>query len=78
MFQYLSGNAVREIVPDMFSTYMGTRLIANLRDTKGIILSVMPPYMHWIKHRRSKAFSGCKARRCLKKVSLQMGRGMAL
>ena len=29
---------------------MDTRLIANFRDTKGIILSVMPPYMHWINH----------------------------
>ena len=29
VFQYLSGNAVREIVSDMFSTYMDTRLIAN-------------------------------------------------
>ena len=50
VFQYLSGNAVREIVSDMFSTYMDTRLIANFRDTKGIILSVMPPYMHWMNH----------------------------
>ena len=41
VFQYLSGNVVREIVPKMFSTYMGTRLIANFRDTKGTILSVM-------------------------------------
>ena len=46
VFQYLSGNPVREIVPGMFSTYMGTRLIANFRDDKGIILSVMPPFMH--------------------------------
>ena len=48
VFQYLSGNPVREIVPDMFSTYMDTRLIANFRDTKGIILSAMSPYMHWM------------------------------
>ena len=50
VFQYLSGNAVREIVSDMFSTYMDTRLIANFRDTKGILLSAMPPYMHWMNH----------------------------
>ena len=50
VFQCLSGNAVREIVSDMFLTYMDTRLIANFRDTKGIILSVMPPYMHWMNH----------------------------
>ena len=50
VFQYLSGNAVREIVSDMFLTYTDTRLIANFRDTKGIILSVMPPYMHWMNH----------------------------
>ena len=50
VFQYLSGNPVREIVSDMFSTYMDTRLIANFRDDKGIILSVMPPYMHWMNH----------------------------
>jgi len=37
VFQYLSGSPVREIVPGMFSTYMDTRLIANFRDTKGII-----------------------------------------
>ena len=50
VFQYLSGNVVREIVSGMFSTYMVTRLITNFRDTKGIILSVMPPYMHWMNH----------------------------
>ena len=51
VFQYLSGNAVREIVSDMFVfTYMDTRRIANFRDTKGIILSGMPPYMHWMNH----------------------------
>ena len=50
MFQYLSGNAVREVVSDMFPTYMDARLIANFRDTKGIILSAIPPYMHWTNH----------------------------
>ena len=50
VFQYLSSNALRELVSDMFSTYTGTRLIANFRDTKGIILRVMPPYMHWMNH----------------------------
>ena len=50
VFQYLSGNVVREIVSDMFLVYMDTRLIANFRDTKGIILSAMPPYMHWMNH----------------------------
>ena len=50
VFQYLSGNPVREIVSGMFSTYMDTRLIANFRDDKGIILSAMPPYMHWMNH----------------------------
>ena len=41
VFQYLSGNPVRKIVSDIFSAYMDTRLIANFRDDKGIILSVM-------------------------------------
>ena len=50
VFQYLSGNAVREIVSDMFSTYMVTRLIATFWDTKGISLSVTPPYMYWMNH----------------------------
>ena len=50
IFQYLSGNAVREIVSDTFSTYMDTRHIANFRDTKGIILGATPPYMHWMNH----------------------------
>ena len=44
VFQYLSGNAVREIVSDMFSTYR-----QFLRHNE-IILSAMPTYMHWMNH----------------------------
>ena len=50
MSNYLSGNSVRFLVSDMFGTYTDTRLIAPFRDEHGILLSVMPPYMHWMNH----------------------------